>query len=370
MSSLFSSVRFRGLTLPNRILVSPMCQYSASDGKANTWHLIHLGSLALSGAGMLCVEGTACEPRGRITPGCLGLWDDATENALRRVLIAIREVANTAVAIQLAHAGRKGSSAVPWEGGGQLSPDGGGWRTDAPSALPHKEGETAPDVLDLGGIARIVEAFGAAASRACRLGFDAIEIHGAHGYLIHEFLSPISNQRTDDYGGSLENRCRFALEVFDSIRAAFQAHKAIGVKLSATDWIEGGWDLDQTIKLAAPLKLRGADWITASSGGISPRQKINAGPSYQVPFAEAIKRQADIATTAVGLITEPKQAEGIIAASKADVIAVARGMLYDPRWGWHAAARLGATVQAPPPYWRAPPHDHPLLFGRNQSGLR
>ena len=370
MSKLFSPFALRGLTLSNRIFVSPMCQYSAVDGKASAWHTVHLGGLALSGAGMLFIEATAVEAAGRITRGDLGLWDDATERALAGTLAAVRAVSATPIAIQLAHAGRKGSCAVPWQGGRQLALDAGGWVTDAPSALPHNQGDLAPTALDQAGIDRIIAAFGEAAVRAARLELDAIEVHGAHGYLIHEFLSPISNQRTDAYGGSLANRFRFALEVFDRVRAQFPSQKPVGVRLSATDWMEGGWDLAQTVELARILKARGADWIDASSGGISPAQKISAGPGYQVPFANAIKHRAGIPTTAVGLITEPTQAESILANDDADMVALARGMLYDPRWGWHAAAELGTSIQGPPQYWRAPPHGHSELFANSGSGSR
>ena len=347
-----------------------MCQYSAEGGEANAWHLIHLGNLAFSGAGLLCIEGTAVEPVGRITPADLGLWDEKTEAALRPILAAVRRYAKIAVGIQLAHAGRKGSSRVPWEGGELIPVSAGGWTPCAPSPLPHKEGEPAPLELDGAGLDRVRRAFVAATRRAVRLGIDAIEIHGAHGYLLHEFLSPIANKRTDQYGGSLENRLRFPLEVFDAVRAAFPAEKPVGVKVSATDWIDGGWDLAQTIELAKELKKRGADWVTASSGGISPLQKIPIGPGYQVPFARAVNEGADINTVAVGLITEAQQAEQIIASGQADLVALARGMIYDPRWAWHAAAELGATVDAPPQYWRAPPHEHKDLFPGARYGQR
>jgi 2,4-dienoyl-CoA reductase-like NADH-dependent reductase (Old Yellow Enzyme family) len=347
-----------------------MCQYSANDGEPNIWHLIHIGNLALSGAGMLCFEGTAVEPKGRITPGDLGLWDDKTEAAFQPVLAAVRKNSKIAVTIQLAHAGRKGSSRVPWEGGEQISVSEGGWITDAPSAVAHKQGETKPAALDAAGMARIRALFAEAARRADRLGIDGLEIHGAHGYLIHEFLSPIANQRTDEYGGSLKNRMRFPLEIFDAVRAAFPDDKPVGVKVSATDWIEGGWDLAQSVEYARELKERGADWITASSGGISPLQKITVGPGYQVPFAEEVKGGAQVNTIAVGLITDAKQAEDIIASGKADLVAFARAMLYDPRWPWHAAAQLGATVEAPPQYWRSQPHGLGGLFGNVASGLR
>ena len=369
MSTLFSPHALRSLKLPNRIVVSPMCQYVAKEGQATSWHLIHLGGLALSGAGMLVIEATAVEPEGRITLGCLGLWDDATEAALRPVLAAVRAHSRVTVAIQLAHAGRKGSSRVPWEGGEQIPlPD--GWLTHAPSALPQRQHETPPLALDQSGLERIRRAFTEAAKRAARLGIEAIEIHAAHGYLLHEFLSPIANARKDAYGGSFENRMRFPLEIFDVVRAVFPAEKPVGVKVSATDWVDGGWDLEQTIAFARELKRRGADWVTASSGGISPLQRIALGAGYQVPFAKAIKDGADITTIGVGLITDPRQAEEIVSSGKADFVALARGMLYDPRWGWHAAAQLGATVDAPPQYWRAPPHQHKDLFGDIVHGAR
>ena len=370
MSALFSPLTLRGLTLPNRIMVSPMCQYVAQDGKATDWHQVHLGGLALSGAGLLCIEATAVEPEGRITPGDLGLWDDDAEAALRPVLQTIRRHSPVKVAIQLAHAGRKASSRVPWEGGSLIRLDQEGWATVGPSALPQKEGEPPPVALNEAGLERIRRAFEAATRRAERLGMDAVEVHGAHGYLLHEFLSPLSNQRTDAYGGSLENRFRFPLEIFDIVRAALPADKPVGMKLSATDWMPDGWNLEQTIALSRALRDRGADWVTASSGGISPLQTIKIGPGYQVPFAEGVKTGAGITTVAVGLITEAHQAEDIIASGKADLVAMARGMLYDPRWGWHAAAALGAQVTAPPPYWRAPPHEHKHLFGETAYGAR
>jgi 2,4-dienoyl-CoA reductase-like NADH-dependent reductase (Old Yellow Enzyme family) len=347
-----------------------MCQYVAKDGKATDWHHVHLGSLAISGAALLCIEATAVEPDGRITAGDLGLWDDATEAALQPVLRTIRKYSPVKVAIQLAHAGRKASSRVPWEGGSFMAVEEGGWETVAPSAVPQKDGEPAPIALDNAGLERIRRAFEAAARRAERLGVDAIELHGAHGYLLHQFLSPLANSRTDAYGGSLENRFRFPLEIFDIIRAAFPADKPVGVKLSATDWMPGGWDLEQTVAFSRALKERGADWATASSGGISPLQAIKIGPGYQVAFAQGVKERAGITAVAVGLITEAQQAEEIIASGQADLVSLARGMLYDPRWGWHAAAALGAQVQAPPPYWRAPPHEHKNLFGETAYGGR
>ncbi|WP_315744581.1 MULTISPECIES: NADH:flavin oxidoreductase/NADH oxidase [unclassified Bradyrhizobium] len=370
MSALFSPIKLRGLELANRIMVSPMCQYSADDGAANDWHFTHINMLALSGASMFCIEATHVEPIGRITPGCLGLWDDDTESALKPILASVRKHSKTAVAMQLAHAGRKGSSYRPWEGGQQIPFSQGGWQTVAPSAIPHKEGEAAPLALDSAGLARVSAAFVDAARRADRLGIDALELHGAHGYLLHQFLSPLSNQRTDQYGGSLDNRMRFPLEVFEAVRAVFPAHKPVGMRVSATDWVEGGWDLAQTIVFAQELKRRGVDWIDVSSGGVSPLQKIALGPSYQVPFAQAVKQATELPTIAVGLITQPQQAEEIVASGKAHMVALARGMLYDPRWGWHAAAELGGQVSAPPQYWRSQPSTHKELFGRTTFGAR
>jgi 2,4-dienoyl-CoA reductase-like NADH-dependent reductase (Old Yellow Enzyme family) len=370
MSALFSPIKLRELKLANRIMVAPMCQYSAKNGEANDWHFTHINNLALSGAAMFCIEATHVEAIGRITPGCLGLYNDATEAALKPILASVRRHSKTAVAMQLAHAGRKGSSHVPWDGGQQIPLSEGGWQTEAPSAVPHKEGEAAPRALDALGMARVREAFVAAARRADRLGIDALEVHSAHGYLLHQFLSPISNKRTDQYGGSLQNRMRFPLEVFDAVRAAFPAHKPVGAKVSATDWVEGGWDLAQTIEYAKELKQRGVDWIDASSAGVSPLQKIPLSPGYQVPFAQAIREATGLTTIAVGLITEAKQAEDILASGKADMVTLARAMLYDPRWGWHAAAELGGQVEAPPQYWRSQPSTQKALFGETRFGMR
>jgi 2,4-dienoyl-CoA reductase-like NADH-dependent reductase (Old Yellow Enzyme family) len=370
MSALFSPIQLRDLKLKNRIMVAPMCQYSAVNGEANDWHFTHINTLSLSGAAMFCIEATHVEAIGRITPGCLGLWNDATEAALRPIVASVRKHSGIAIAMQLAHAGRKGSSHVPWDGGQQIPIQQGGWQTEGPSALPHKEGELAPLALDAAGLARVRAAFVAAARRAERLGLDALELHSAHGYLLHQFLSPISNKRTDQYGGSLQNRMRYPLEVFDAIREVFPANKPVGVKLSATDWVEGGWDLPQTIEYVKELKKRGVDWIDASSGGVSPLQKIPLSPGYQVPFAQAIKGATGVTTMAVGLITEAKQAEDIVASPKADMVALARGMLYDPRWGWHAAAELGGQVEAPPQYWRSQPSTQKALFGETRFGTR
>ncbi len=371
MSALFQPIEFRGLRLDNRIMVSPMCQYSARDGSASDWHLIHLGHLALGGAGILFVEATGVNAEGRITPGCLGLYSDANEAALGRVVRELRARSPVPLGIQLAHAGRKASSRVPWDGGTLIDARDGGWLPVAPSAVPHSEGEPAPHPLSRTEIDALKRDFVEAVRRAERIGFDAIEIHAAHVYLLHTFLSPLSNRRTDEYGGSLENRMRIVIEVFESMRAAWPERNPMGVRVSATDWMDGGWDLAQTIVLAKALKARGCDWIDASSGGVSPRQKIAAGPGYQVPFAASIRREDGIATVAVGLITDPRQAEEIVASGKADVVALARALLYDPRWAWHAAAELGAQVWAPEQYWRSAPHGlkNPLFRGA-RSGQR
>ena len=370
MSALFSPIQLRNLALPNRIMIAPMCQYTAENGEANDWHFVHIGSLALSGAAMFCIEATGVEAIGRITPGCLGLWNDATEAALKPIMASVRKHSKIAVAMQLAHAGRKASSHVPWDGGQLIPLAEGGWQPVAPSALPHKETEAAPLALDDAGLVRVREAFVAATKRATRLGIDALELHSAHGYLLHQFLSPIANRRTDRYGGSLQNRMRFPLEVFDAMRAGFPNDKPVGVKISATEWVEGGWDLAQSIEYAKELKARGVDWIDVSSGGVSPLQKIPLAPGYQVPFAERIREATSVTTMAVGLITEAKQAEEIVASGKADMVALARAMLYDPRWGWHAAAELGGHVEAPPQYWRSQPATQKALFGATTFGTR
>ncbi|MEM5284637.1 NADH:flavin oxidoreductase/NADH oxidase [Paraburkholderia sabiae] len=370
MSALFTPLTLRSVTLPNRIVVSPMCQYSAERGEATAWHMIHLGHLALSGAGMLCIEATAVEPDGRITPADLGLWDDVTEEALKPVIAAIRKYSKVHIAMQLSHAGRKASSEVPWRGGQLIPVADGGWLPHAPSALPHKAGEEAPLALDSAGLNRIREAFAATARRAARLGIDALEVHAAHGYLLHQFLSPLANQRTDEYGGSLENRMRFPLEIFDIVRAAFPADKPVGARVSAVDWVEGGITIEDTIAFAKELKKRGCDWVDVSSGGVSPLQKIPVEPGYQVPFAKAVREATGLTTVAVGLITDPEHANQLIEEGDADLVAMARAMLYDPRWPWHAAAKLGATVEAPPQYWRSQPREQKALFGDISFGQR
>jgi 2,4-dienoyl-CoA reductase-like NADH-dependent reductase (Old Yellow Enzyme family) len=369
-SALFQAISLRELRLPNRIMVSPMCQYSATDGNASDWHLIHLGQLALGGAGLLCVEATAVEAVGRITPDCLGLYSDENENALRRVLAVVRRHAGTPLAIQLAHAGRKASSHTPWDGGKLIGPEAGGWEPIAPSALPFSPSEPPPREMNATDLARVRDAFAQTSRRAAALGFDAVELHAAHGYLLHEFLSPLANRRSDRYGGSLENRMRFPLEVFSAVRKAWPESKPLGVRLSASDWIEGGWDLPQAIEFSLQLKKLGCDWIDASSGGLAPEQKITPGPGFQVPFAEAIRKEVGIPVIAVGLITEPRQAEDIVASGRADMVALARGMLYEPHWAWRAAAELRAQVRAPKQYWRAPPRGAEAIFHDAKVGQR
>jgi 2,4-dienoyl-CoA reductase-like NADH-dependent reductase (Old Yellow Enzyme family) len=370
MSHLFSPFALGALPLKNRIVIAPMCQYSAVDGAATDWHLVHLGHLALSGAGLLVIEATAVEAPGRITPGCLGLWDDATEAALRRALQVVRAHSRMPIAIQLGHAGRKASSHVPWQGGMLIPPDQGGWWPLAPSALPQLDGEAPPQALDPAGMRRIVAAFADAARRAHRLGLDAIELHAAHGYLLHQFLSPISNARTDDHGGPLANRMRFPLQVFEAVRAAVPASMPVGVRVSATDWVQGGWDVAQCTEFALALQARGLSFLHVSSGGVSPQQQIPLGPGYQVGLAAQLKRETGLPTIAVGLITEAEQAEDIVASGQADLVALARAMLFDPRWPWHAAARLGAQVEAPPQYWRSQPRGMNGLFGDVRIGMR
>lgn len=364
MSQLFQPIQIGPLQLDNRIVIAPMCQYSADEGRASDWHVIHLGSLALSGAGLLIIEATAVEPRGRISYADLGLWDDATEAALARVLAAVRRYSAMPIGIQLAHAGRKASTAKPWDGGQSIAADeANGWQTIAPSALAFKDGDQTPLAATAADLDAIVERFVGAARRAERLGLDVIEIHAAHGYLLHQFLSPLSNRRTDAYGGSLENRMRLTLRIFDAVRSA-APQRAVGIRISATDWVDGGWDLEQSLALARALEGRGCDYIHVSSGGLSPQQKIAVGPGYQLPFAAAIKQAVRMPVIAVGLITEPAHAEAIVAQGQADAVALARGILYDPRWPWHAAAALGARVKAPPQYLRSEPAAAKGVLGR------
>ena len=360
---LFEPITVGGKELINRIVIAPMCQYSAEDGQMNDWHLIHLGQLAMSGAALLTIEATAVTPEGRITYADVGLYDDATEAAMRRVIDGIRRWSEMPIAIQLAHAGRKASTEVPWKGGAQLPPDDPhGWQTESASAMPFLPSEHAPTSMSKTDLVRIKEAFADSARRSARIGLDAIQIHAAHGYLLHQFLSPLSNKREDEYGGSLENRLRFPLEVFDAVRAAFPPEKAVTVRVSGTDWVEGGWDGEQTVAFAKALEERGCDGIHVSSGGLDAGQKIPVGPSYQVPLARQVKEAVSMPVVAVGLITSAEQAEAIVATGDADMVAVARTVLYDPHWPWHVAAALGAQVKAPPQYWRSAPRQSSNLF--------
>jgi 2,4-dienoyl-CoA reductase-like NADH-dependent reductase (Old Yellow Enzyme family) len=369
-ATLFSPLQLGSLELANRIVISPMCQYSATDGSASSWHRTHIGNLSLSGAALMLLEATAVEADGRITPLCLGLYSDANEAALARVISEVREFSKMPIGVQLNHAGRKASSEPPWRGGGLIPVENGGWRTFGPSAIAQRDSEAAPLELDRAGLARIRDAFAASAARAARIGLDAIELHFAHGYLLHQFLSPLSNQRSDEYGGSLENRMRFPLEVFDAVRAAWPAGKPLGVRVSATDWVEGGWDLEQTIELAQLLKARGCDWIDVSTGGLSPQQKIPLGPHYQMPFAKAVREATGLTTMGVGLVTQAAEADKAVRDGDTDLIALARALLWDPRWPWHAAAELGASVEAPPQYWRSEPRGVSKVFAGASFGQR
>ena len=355
MSALFSPYAIGNVLLSNRIVIPPMCQYSARDGMATHWHLLHLGNLALSGAGLLIIEATAVSPEGRITPWDLGLWSDATENALRETLSVVREYASVPLAIQLAHAGRKASTDRPWNGGAWVPPSEGGWLPSAPSPIPFTAGDPSPAALESTELDRIVEAFVASAERAHRLGIDIIELHAAHGYLLHEFLSPLSNLREDQYGGSLENRMRLPLRIFREMRERIPPSLPIGVRISASDWIEQGWNLEESIVFTRALQALGAAYIHVSSGGLSPMQKIPLEPGYQVPFAEAIREATGMPTITVGLIQDPESAEALVATGKADLVGIARGMVFDPRWPWHAAVALNAKLEIAAPYWRCVP---------------
>ena len=353
-SRLFSPIRLGGLELASRLVVAPMCQYSADDGSATPWHLMHLGSLANSGASLLIVEATAVERVGRITHGCLGLYSDANEAALVPVLDACRRYGNAKLGIQLGHAGRKASSKRPWEGKTMQDPldAAQAWPVIGPSAVA-MTAHNMPRAMSLDDLAATRLAFVSAIRRSERLGFDLVELHGAHGYLLHQFLSPLSNKRTDQYGGALANRMRYPLEVFAACREAWPVDKPLGIRVSATDWIEGGLTVDDVIMFARELKKIDCDFIHVSSGGIDPGAKIAIGPGYQVPHADRIKQESGLPTMAVGMITDARQAEAILVEGKADMIAAARAFLDDPHWGWHAAYTLGAEVTLPPQYRRA-----------------
>ena len=363
MSRLFSALALGPLTLPNRIVIAPMCQYSSTDGHAGSWHAMHYGQLAQSGAGLLIVEASAVQPAGRISWADTGLWDQACADAWRPVLEGIRQWSTMPLGIQLAHAGRKASCHRPWDGGTQLAAgDARGWTTLAPSALPFASEDLPPQAMDEAAIEQLIADFAAAAQRAQALGFELIEIHAAHGYLLHQFLSPLSNTRSDRWGGSLDNRMALLLAVFDAVKAAVAPSMAVGVRISATDWVEGGWDLAQSIALARVLDARGCHFIHVSSGGLDGRQQIPVGPGYQLPLAQAIKAEVEMPVIAVGLITEPTHAEAVVATGQADAVAIARGILYNPRWPWHAAAALGVKVPVSPQYRRCEPLAQRGLF--------
>jgi NADPH2 dehydrogenase len=369
MPALFQPLKLRQLTLENRVVVSPMCQYSASEGCATDWHLMHLGQFLVAGNGLLIMEMTNVQAAGRITPGCMGLYDDACERALEPVLRFAAEYGNSPLAIQLAHAGRKASTAAPWQGRKRFTPAHGGWEPVAPSPISDGDG-TVPRALTVGEIDVLVDDFAAAARRALRLGFAAIELHGAHGYLMHQFLSSLSNQRDDDYGGSLENRMRFPLRVFDAVRAAWPADRPLGIRVSATDWYPGGGDMASTLTFVAELERRGCDWIDVSSGGLVRGQEIPVAPGYQVPLARQVRASTKVPVMAVGMITEPRQAEQIVAGGSADMVALARGMLWDPHWTWHAAQALGAAgaLRMPDQYLRSQPWSAQDVFAERARG--
>jgi 2,4-dienoyl-CoA reductase-like NADH-dependent reductase (Old Yellow Enzyme family) len=356
MPHLFEPLTVRDVVLPNRIIVSPMCEYSSTDGYATDWHLVHLGSRAVGGAGLVFTEATAVTAEGRISPQDLGIWEDAHVDALSRIVRFVRGQGAVA-GIQLAHAGRKGSTAPPWRGGQAVAPADGGWQPVGPTAVPFAAGSPTPRPLDAAGIAGVVTAFREAARRAHEAGFDVIEIHAAHGYLVHEFLSPLSNTRRDEYGVTFEGRIRLCLEIVDAVRAVWPAGRPLFLRISATDWIAGGWDVEQSIELARHARARGVDLVDCSSAGNVAGAEVPVGPGYQTPFAERIRREAEVPTAAVGLITSPAQADHIVRTGQADAVLLARELLRDPYWPLRAARELNHLVPWPAQYLRAaPPH--------------
>jgi 2,4-dienoyl-CoA reductase-like NADH-dependent reductase (Old Yellow Enzyme family) len=370
MPHLFDSFSIRDLEFGNRVFVSPMCEYSSVDGYANDWHLVHLGSRAVGGAGLVLTEATAVLPEGRISPHDLGIWKDEHVDFLKRIVSFIHEQGSVA-GVQLAHAGRKASTRRPWEGDGVVPESEGGWQNVmAPSAIQFADNYPTPQALTVDGIQQVVRAFADAARRACDAGFRVIEIHAAHGYLIHEFLSPLSNHRDDTYGGSFENRTRLIREIVTAVRSSWPKGAPLFVRISATDWVEGGWDLEQSIELARSLKQLGVDLIDCSSGGTVPHAKIPAGPGYQTPFAQRIRHETEILTGAVGMITSPVQAEQIIGTGQADAIVIAREFLRDPYWPLHAAKELGQSISWPVQYLRAAPPDADARIPVNLEKLR
>ena len=359
MVTLFTPHSVGRMEVANRIAVAPMCQYSAIDGSMSEWHTMHLGSLAISGAGMLVIEATGVTPAGRITHGCTGLYSDANEAAMKRPIAFVRSISPIRLGLQLAHAGRKASAEKPWEGRGALNAENGAWQTVAPSAVPLAPGWHTPAALDRAGMDEVRDAFVAAARRADRLELDFIELHSTHGYLLSEFLSPLSNRREDSYGGSLENRMRFPLEVFAALREVWPKVKPIGAKIGGTDFAPGGWTPDDAVAYTRELQRLGCDYVTVSGGGVVLDAKVPTGPGYQVQYAERVRRDTGITTGSVGLIADARQAEEIVAGGKADFVSLARAMLFDPRWPWHAAVALGADVKYPPQYERCHPKAWP-----------
>ena len=351
MSLLHTPYRLRGVTARNRIWVAPMCQYSAVDGMPGDWHLVHLGARAVGGAGVVLTEATAVSPEGRISPQDTGIWNDEQARAWARTVAFVQEQGALA-GIQLAHAGRKGSTLRPWQGRGAVAPEDGGWVPVGPTADAYP-GLAEPAALDLDGIAKVRQDFVAATHRALAAGFDLVEVHAAHGYLLHEFLSPLSNTRTDAYGGDLAGRMRLVLEVVEDVRAAWPQDKPLLLRISATDWVEGGWTAEESVVLAKEAAARGVDLVDCSSGGNSPEQQVVVGPGYQVPFAAQVRRDAGVATGAVGLLTDPAQAEQVLVDGSADVVLLARELLRDPHWPLRAAAALGDDVAWPAQYDRA-----------------
>jgi len=372
-SALFTPLQLGNLSLSNHIVVSPMCQHSAEDGCANDWHMLHLGTLAVSNAGLVMIESTAVERDGRISKGCVGLWSDANEAALKRVIDSCQRTGNSRLGIQLSHSGRKGSWQRPWEGGRALGPADGAWTTLAPSAVPFEDGAPLPHALDPNEMERIAASFAKAARRADRIGIDLAEMHAAHGYLLHNFLSPLSNHRTDEHGGSLENRMRFPLQVFEALRAAWPAGKPLGARITGTDWLDGGLTVQDAVRFAEELKARGCDYVCVTSGGIVQKAPIPYAPGYMAPMAEQVRNEAKILTRAVGYIADPVLANDIIARGQADMVAIGRGFLDDPRWVWHAARALGDTITYLPQYektrpavWRRP--DGPAVEPVRRTG--
>ena len=352
-SALFTPLQVGSMELSNRVTIAAMCQYSAEDGTMTHWHMQHLGNLSLSGASMMLIEATGIVPEGRITPQCTGLYSNANEAAMKRIVNFVRTISPIRIGLQLNHAGRKASAHRPWEGRGPLAPHEGAWPTVAPSAIALAPGWPTPAALDKPALAALRRAWVKAVKRALRVGVDFIELHSTHGYLLSEFLSPLSNHRTDEYGGSLENRMRFPLEVFKALREAWP--RPIGAKISGTDFAPGGWMPDDAVVYARELKALGCDYVTLSGGGVVLDAKVPVAPAYQLPYAEKVKREVGITTGSVGLIASAKHAEEIVASGKSDFVALARGMLFDPRWPWHAALELGTDIEYPPQYARAHP---------------